>query len=207
MREKIVFEKRGKINFRRTADYSYINPYYGTSAGQTPGATTESDSPTATAALAAYYGNAGFTPTGTASGTTAQAYATASYYYNSMAAAAGYFPGQHSGYTYGTVGGTQRYPAEECKREGPEPVYHLRNVPVPPHIAESGPNSLDDVLKPASKFQNTVFKIVQKVSFLPNFWIWIFPPKIWLLITSSTLEKPTMTWMNLGIFTFSSRFN
>ena len=166
MREKIVFEKRGKINFRRTADYSYINPYYGTSAGQTPGATTESDSPTATAALAAYYGNAGFTPTGTASGTTAQAYATASYYYNSMAAAAGYFPGQHSGYTYGTVGGTQRYPAEECKREGPEPVYHLRNVPVPPHIAESGPNSLDDVLKPASKFQNTVFKIVQKVSFL-----------------------------------------
>jgi len=136
--------------YGRTADYSYINPYYGTSAGQTPGATTESDSPTATAALAAYYGNAGFTPTGTASGTTAQAYATASYYYNSMAAAAGYFPGQHSGYTYGTVGGTQRYPAEECKREGPEPVYHLRNVPVPPHIAESGPNSLDDVLKPAS---------------------------------------------------------
>ena len=82
-----------------------------------------------------------------------------------MAAAAGYFPGQHSGYTYGTVGGTQRYPAEECKREGPEPVYHLRNVPVPPHIAESGPNSLDDVLKPASKFYSHCLKISQKVSF------------------------------------------
>ena len=126
---------------------SYINPYYGTS-GQTPCATSGSESPTATAtALAAYYGNAGFAPSGTATGT-AQAYA--SYYNNYMAAAAGYFPGQHSGYSYGGSG-ARSYPTEECKREGPEPVYHLRNVSLPPQIAEPGPNSLDDVLKPASK--------------------------------------------------------
>ena len=129
---------------------SYINPYYGTT-GQTPCATSGADSPTATAtALAAYYGNAGFAPTGAPTGP-AQAYATASYYYNSMAAAAGYFPGQHSGYSYGSTGAGARYPTEECKREGPEPVYHLRNVSLPPQIAEPGPNSLDDVLKPASK--------------------------------------------------------
>ena len=156
---------------------SYINPYYGTSAGQTPCATSGSDSPTATAtALAAYYGNAGFAPTGTASGATAQAYAS---YYNNYMAAAGYFPGQHSAYPYGTAG-TQRYPAEECKREGPEPVYHLRNVPVPPHITESGPNSLDDVLKPASKFLAGKIKIGGKF-------------KLFLMSSSAFLKRSTMT--------------
>ena len=122
---------------------SYINPYYGTS-GQNTFTTSGSDSPTATAtALAAYYNG------GSASGT-AQAYA--SYYNNYMAAAAGYFPaGQHSGYSYSGSSASARYPTEECKREGPEPVYHLRNVSLPPQIAEPGPNSLDDVLKPASK--------------------------------------------------------
>ena len=163
---------------------SYINPYYGTSAGQTPCATSGSDSPTATAtALAAYYGNAGFAPTGTASGATAQAYAS---YYNNYMAAAGYFPGQHSAYPYGTAG-TQRYPAEECKREGPEPVYHLRNVPVPPHITESGPNSLDDVLKPASKFFSGKIQNWREI-------------QTFLMSSSEFLKRSTMTWNNFQIF-------
>ena len=136
---------------------SYINPYYGAGASQNAcGASSGSDSPTATAAaLAAYYGTsaAGF---GASTGSAASGYAS---YYNYMSAAAGFYPSHQSSYSYGAAGtgasgvtGTSGAHADDYTRKhAPEPVYHLNTLPPPPSIVEPGTNSLDDVLKSPSK--------------------------------------------------------
>ena len=77
---------------------SYINPYYGATTQNTFG-NSGSDSPTATLALAAYYGSsAGFgAGAGSTPGAGMAGYAS---YYNNLVA--GYYP--QSSYSYGSTG-------------------------------------------------------------------------------------------------------
>ena len=135
---------------------SYINPYYGTTAGQSAcGANSGSDSPTATAAaLAAYYGSsASFPSTGSAA---ASGYAS---YYNYMAATAGsFYPTHQSSYSYGAPGsgatgaaGVTPTADDYTRKHAQQPLYTLNTALPPPSIVEPGTNSLDDVLKTPSK--------------------------------------------------------
>ena len=92
-------------NFRRAVSQymqesgSYINPYYG-ATGQNTFGNSGSDSPTATLALAAYYGSFG-AGAGSTPGAGMAGYAS---YYNNLA---GYYPSSHqSSYAYGSTGST-----------------------------------------------------------------------------------------------------
>ena len=152
---------------------SYINPYYGATSQNTFG-NSGSDSPTATLALAAYYGSgAGFgAGAGSASGAGMAGYAS---YYNNLVA--GYYPSHQSSYSSysagsaasGGVPSSGSHPDEYGRRPAPGPVYHLNtehlNTLSPPSIAEPGTNSLDDVLKPPSK-QNLFLFRIQAVHFM-----------------------------------------
>ena len=90
-------------NFRRAVSQymqesgSYINPYYG-ATGQNTFGNSGSDSPTATLALAAYYGSFG-AGAGSTPGAGMAGYAS---YYNNL-----YYPSSHqSSYAYGSTGST-----------------------------------------------------------------------------------------------------
>lgn len=138
---------------------SYINPYYGATSQNTFG-NSGSDSPTATLALAAYYGSFG-AGAGSTPGAGMAGYAS---YYNNLA---GYYPSSHqSSYAYGSTGSTTGasgvpsaggpHSADDySRRHAPGPVYHLNpehlNTLSPPSTIETGTNSLDDILKPPSR--------------------------------------------------------